>query len=735
MRATGFRLLATTDGRLLGAAFAAAVLAAGAAAFLLPAPQAPRGSLAIFGPRDPGGSLDRAVAALDRIAAARPNDPATLRAAAAQLRAAHRPLQLAAVLERLHALTGEPEALREAMAVRMDLGDFAAARVALERLAALGVATGPEAARLAELKLEQGDAPGAVGVLLRALAAEPDERLAMRALGAAARLPDPAPAMRALAEALARGAPHLLEPVRRVLMEDARPDLALALMEGLPAVELDSPATVLRLAEAEARLGYRGTALTRLMALRLAEGLPPGAGALLVDLALQEGRLDAAFEVAAQLPPEGWTPALPQRLHEAARTAGRPELFRRLDPQALAARPEAAAVIALARGDRAAAGRFARAALDRPSGTAEGARALAAVLRELGQDGQAWDRLRQAVQRPGANPAAIRVFAELSALPGRAAPALAVLDRLRNGSPLAGEAWLRLALQEGRRADAAAFLRAGGLVPAPALADALSLAAGLRDAPLAEAAAAALRARRDLPEGWTVDEAAVTAGLARPLTPASLGAALDFLGWAAEASARLRVTRLLAQAPEIAGAAAGLDLARHPAIPKLKREAEAEEGEAGIARLALLAVLAPREALPVLARRTEAEPARFGAALVLARLRGEGAREGEAALRALLPRLPRAQGEATAFLVLAGAPAEAQPGLRRLADEVFGRDWQRGYEATLARQGRRAELAAALRARAALPDTGPQERLEIAQRLQELGDREGAEGIRRGGGE
>jgi catechol 2,3-dioxygenase-like lactoylglutathione lyase family enzyme len=637
MPAPGPRMPATTDTRLLGAAFAAAVLAAGAAALLLPPPAAPRGSPALLAPRAGG----------DAPLAARPDDPAALRAEADRLRAAGRPLQLAALLERLHALTGEPASLREAMALRAGLGDGAAVGAALERLAALGVATAEETGRLAGLRLEAGDAPGAAALLLRALAREPDEELALQALHAAARLPDPGPAMRAMAEALSRGAPHLLEPLRRILMEDARPDLALALMEGLPREEQEAPATVFRMAEAEARLGHRGTALTRLMALRVADGLPPGAGALLVELALKEGRLEAAFDVAAQLPPEGWTPGLPGRLREAARAA-RPELVRRLDPARLAARPEAAAAIALARGDRNAAGRFARAALERPGGTAEGSRATAAVLRELGQDGPAWERLRQAVERPTPSPAAIRLFAELSALTGRAGAALPVLERLRDASPPAGEAWLRLALQEDRRAEAAAFLRGGGAVPAAALADALSLAAALRDAPLADAAAAALRSRRDLPEGWTLDEAAVTAALAKPLTPAALGAALDLLGWASEAEARRRVTRLLAAAPGIGGAAAALDTARHPAIPRLRREAEAGEGEEGIARLALLAVLAPGEARPVLARR--------------------------------------------------------------------------------------AERAAALRARAAQPGTGAEERQEIARRLIELGDPDGAERARRGGG-
>lgn len=292
------------------------------------------------------------------------------------------------------------------------------------------------------------------------------------------------------------------------------------------------------------------------------------------------------------------------------------------------------------------------------------------------------------------------------------------------------------------------FLRGGGTASAAALAETLTLAAQRRDAALAEAAAAALR-RRDpaegWPRGWTPEEAAVTASLARPLEPVNLASALNLLGWAAEQEARDRIVLLLAASPEIGGAAAAMGAAQHPAIPRLRREAEAAMiaagnalgttggSEAATARLALLAVLSPRDAVPLLARRAEAEPARFGAALVLAKLRGDGVPDGEATLRALLPRLGRPQQEQALFLILAGAPAEAQPAMRRLAEEVLGPNWRRGFEATLARQGRRAELAAALRARAALPGTSMQERREIAQRLTDLGEAEAAQAVLQAG--
>lgn len=701
------------DSRLFASAFALATLGALGVALILPLGAPPRL------PDAPRAAAPQA-RPVDRLPTGRAETPAALRQLAGQLRAEHRPLQLAGVLERLHAATGDPEPLREAMGLRNDLGDFAAARRALLRLSALGVTTDAEEILLATQRQEAGDEAGATGGLLNALSRLPTPDLALRTAQAAARLPDPAPAIRQLAARLADAAPDLLEPMRRVLMEDARPDLALALIEGLPPSELASPATTFRQAEAEARAGFPGTALSRLLALRATEGLPPGAGALLTDLALREGRIEEAFDVAAVLPAESWPPDLAMRLHMAARVAGRPDLMRRLDPTALTSRPEIAALAALARNDRPAASRHARAGLDRPPATAEGARVLAQVLRDLGQDAAAWDRLRGELTRAQPAPDAIRLFAELSALPGRAGGALPVLERLRGSSATAAEAWLRVAVQEDRRADAAAFLRGGGVVPARALTELLTMAAARRDAPLADAAALRLRNRTDLPEGWTEEEVAVTAGLARPLTPAALTASLDLLAWATEAEARRRVTALLAAAPEIAVAAAGAEAAGHPAIPRLRREAEAGTGEQAIARLALIAVIAPREALPVLARRAEAEPARFGGALVLARLRGEGPAAGETALRALLPRLERAQQEGVMFLVLAAAPAEAQPALRDLANATLGADWRRGYEAALARQGRRAELVAALRARAAAPDTEPAERRAITERLRQL---------------
>jgi hypothetical protein len=717
-----------SDASLFAVAFAAAVAAACGVAALVPLPGPPAFRLPeVMRPADPAAPADRA---LQRALASRTDDPAALRRLAEQLRSAHRPLELAILLERLHAATGEAEPLREAMALRTELGDFAAARAALLRLSGISATTAAEEVQLAQQRQEAGDEMGAAVGLTAALARLPGPEIALRATQAAARLADPAPVLRQLAIRLADYAPELLEPLRRVLMEDARPDLALALIEGLPPAELQNPPTVFRHAEAEARAGFPGFALSRLLALRATEGLPPGAGALLVDLALREGRMDQAFDVAAQLPADAWPGDLAMRLHLAARLANQPELMRRLDPARLAARPEVAALVALARGDRAGAGRFARTALDRPPASAEGARTLAQVLRDLGQDSAAWDRLRGEMTRGRPEPSAIRLFAELSALPGRGATALPILERLRGGSATAGEAWLRLALQEGRRAEAAAFLRDGGVVPARALTETLTMAAAGRDAPLADAAALRLRGRTDLPETWTPEEVGVTASLARPLTAGTLTAALDLLGWATEAEARQRVTLLLAAAPEVA-AATTPDTARHPSIARLRREAETADGEGAIARIALLAVLSPAQAVPLLARRAEQQPGRFGGALVLARLRAEGVAAGEAELRGLLPRLNRQQQEGALFLLLAAAPAEGQASLRRLASATLGNDWQRGYEATLARQGRRAELLAALRARAAAAETTPAERRAIADRLRELGDRDGAEAILR----
>ncbi len=715
--------------RRFGLAFGAAVLAALAAATLLPPPAAPP-PLRLMDPLRP--AEDRLTAGLERAAAARPDDPVALRRLADQLRTSHRPLQLAAVLERLHAVTGEPAALREAMGLRADSGDAAAARAALERLSALGTTTDQEALRLAALRMEAGDAAGAFAGLLAALGRSPTPELALRAMQAAARLPEPGRAMRPMGALLAQVAPDLMEALRRVLMGDGRPDLALFLLEGLPAEAQITPGIALALAEAESRAGWAGSALARLMALRATEGLPAGGGALLIDLALREGQVEEAFAVAALLPPEAWPAALPMRLHEAARAARDAALFQRIDPARLAARPDAAAVVALARGDRAAARRFAQQAVEQPPASVEGARGVAAVLRELGLDQAAHDRLRREVQAPDPAPLAIRLFAELAALPARRVAALPLLERLRASGPVAGEAWLRLALAEDRLEDVARFLAGGGTASAAALAETLTLAAQRRATPLADAAAAALRAMPGLPEGWTAEEVAVTAALARPLGAGSLTGALNLLGWTGEVAAADRVVRLLAAAPEVAGVGALLGAGQHPAVPRLLRGAEARD-EAGTARLALAAVLAPVAAAPLLAARAEAEPARFGPALVLARLRGEGVAAGEAALRALLPALDRAQREQALFLVLAAAPQDSQAMLRRLSDATLGAGWQARYEALLARQGRRAELLAALRTRASQADAA--ERQAIAARMMELGDPDGAGAVLRGEGE
>ncbi|WP_439596338.1 hypothetical protein [Falsiroseomonas sp.] len=710
--------------RRFGLALSAAALAALATASLLPPPAAPP-PIRLVAPRHP--AEDRAIASLERAVAAQPDAPFPLRRLAAQLRASHRPVPLAEVLERLHALTGEPAPLREAMQLRRDLGDAEAARAALERLSAIGATTEAEARQLAALRIEAGDAAGAFAGLHAAIARNPTPELALRAMQAAAKLPDPAMAMRPLGALLAEVAPDLMEALRRVLMKDGRPDLALYLLEGLPAELLAQPAMALTVAQAEARAGWGGAALARLMALRATEGLPPGGGALLIDLALAEGQLEEAFAVAALLPAEAWPAALPLRLQEAARAARDPSLFRRLDPARLAARPEAAAAVALGRGDRTEARRLALLALEHPPASTEGARGLAALLRELGLDQAAHERLRREVQATP-EPQAIRLFAELAALPGRRAAALVLLERLRGEGPVAGEAWLRLALAEGRLEDAARFLRGGGTAPAPVLAETLTLAATRRAPALAEAAAAALRALPDLPEGWTAEEVAVTAALARPLNPQNLAGALNLLDWAADVAARDRVVALLAAAPEVAGAGL-LGAAQHPALPRLLRGAQARDA-GGLARLALVAVLAPAEAVPLLAQRAAEDPARFGPTLVLAQLRGQGAGPGLETLRALLPQLDPAQREAALFLVLAAAPQDSQAALRQLAEAALGAGWPARYEAALDRQGRRAELLAALRMRATL--ASPAERQEIAARLAALGDAEGARAVAQG---
>lgn len=325
---------ARPDARIFAAAFAAAAAGALAAGLLLPSPAPP--PMPRMGEAGPGVATP-AARALERALAGQTDDPAEIRRLTEELRAAHRPVELDALLERLHQLTGEAEPLREAMGLCNGIGDSSASRRALMCLSAIGATTEPEEIAIADARQAAGDEAGAIAGLVNALSRMPGPDLALRAVGALARLPDPAPPLRMLSGRLAASAPELLEPLRRLAMEAARPDLALALIEGPPPAELTSPATVHRPAEAEARAGFPGSALTRLLALRSTEGLPPGAGALLADLALRKGRLEEAFGIAAQLPAEAWPPDLASRLQGAARSAGRMELFRGLDPARLAA--------------------------------------------------------------------------------------------------------------------------------------------------------------------------------------------------------------------------------------------------------------------------------------------------------------------------------------------------------------------------------------------------------------
>jgi hypothetical protein len=299
---------------------------------------------------------------------------------------------------------------------------------------------------------------------------------------------------------------------------------------------------------------------------------------------------------------------------------------------------------------------------------------------------------------------------------------------------VAGEAWLRLALAEGRLADAALFLRGGGMASATALAGTLSMAAQLREPPLAEAAAAALRAAPALPEGWTNEEVAVTAALSRPPGATTLAAALNLLDWASEAAARDRVVLLLASAPE-AGAAASqlaeaqLAEAQHPRHPAAAaRGRRARGGGDRAPRPARGAGAGGGGAAAGCAGGSRAGPLRRRPGAGQAAGRGRGGRDRSAAEPAAEAG-PPAAGTGGVPGARRGA-AGLQPALRVVAEEVLGSGWRRRYEAALTRQGRRPELIAALRARAALAE--PAEREEIAVRLDQLGDAAGAAAIRRG---
>lgn len=400
-------------------------------------------------------------------------------------------------------------------------------------------------------------------------------------------------------------------------------------------------------------------------------------------------------------------------------------LVSELGDEFLAARPILAGEIALARGDRAGAVRWAGQALaDRGSPATERIAAVRLLVRADRRDlaSAAFDR----VAPDGSVPDELLedlglLFLDLD----RVAEGLAWFQARRTARPsaTADTGWARLAARGGDAAAVAAWLDSHPRLDPALLQDIAALAAERGAAALALKAAERVYAQAPTPRSrLTLAGALVAAGRAgdalthlRPLVAAGGGS-----DGGAEVQALYLAALAAAGDPDELARAAGARL-DDPAV------AEAEKDQ--LVQL-LVERKAYRAALPYLRARAERRGMEWVYAYAEAAGRAGAGDELAGFLRTALerPDFDAKTRDALAYLLVDSAgPGGALPVLKRLADAAPAGPWEALYRETLTKLGRRDELRRHLLARAADVRVPPQDRRGLAFALLEMGERKGAE--------
>ena len=684
------------------------------------------------------GSPELAASILDRHLIARPNSVDGLRLLVEVQRQRHLMREVAALDERVYALTGDVEALRDAADIYASR-HMAAERVdALRRLVAIGRASATDIGELTHRMTDAGDGKAALALLMAWLDMPSDQpppaELVGLAAGLSAAMPD-APAVAGRLGALIGRSGQIgpLHVLIQTYAERGHPDLSLAAGYALGDDMAARADVALVLAQLESLQGKFGAARDRLDILARHGTLLPAGLPMLAELTLQAGDLRRAVSIVASLPADQITEGLPHRLVEAAEAAGQFDALAGLPVDRIAASsPASAASIALAQGDRARATTLAQSALSAGGDSADFGAAFGHVVRALGLEHQAVARLLLSARAHPLDEESLTLLLQLAESTRAELPSLLeALARERDASPRAGLVWSMLAAHNGQSRAVASWLEgAAPHLPAQSLIDLLLLATERRDPTLAQSAAAALAGRSDLPAGWSHDEIALTLRVSEPLSAARLRKALDLIGSAqADTAARDRVTALLLAAPNLAqmAQAARVDPS-DPAIVWLKTALAAGGSPlTDAARLTMLADIAPKQALPLLASRVTGDRLRLTPLYVAALLRTGQAAEAQSELRAFVRELPAAQQDAKLQETLALLqPSDALPVLRVAASTVGRSDWVAAYDEALAKAGLLDELRASLRAQAAAAGNDSKRLQALASRLVDLNDRKGA---------
>ena len=684
------------------------------------------------------GSPELAASILDRHLVTRPNSVEGLRLLLEVQRQRHLMREVAALDERVYALTGDVEALRDAADIYASR-HMAAERVdALRRLAAIGQASASDIAELTHRLADAGDGAAALDLLISWLSVPRDQPPSAELIGLAAGLSATMQDATAIAAKLGAliGRSGQIGPLHVLIQtynERGHPALSLVAGDALGDEMTARPDVALVLAQLESLQGRFGAARVRLDALAREGKLLPTGLPMLAELTLQAGDLRRAVSIVASLTADQITEGLPHHLVEAVDAAGQLELLAGLPLDRIAASsPASGASVALAQGDRVRAAALARAAFAVGGDPDDFGPAFGHAIRALGLEREAIARLLLVSRTHTLDDEALALLIQFAENTRADLPSLLdALRRQRDANPRAGVVWALLAARNGQAGGVASWLKRASLhLPAQALIDLLVLASERHDATLAQSAAAALTGRPDLPAGWTQAEIALTLRSNEPLTAARLRTGLNLIGdGQTDTATRDRITALLLGTLQFAEVARGARVdAADPAVVWLTRTIAAGGSPAlDTARLTLLTAVAPNQALALLASRLAADRSHVTPLHVAALLRTGQIVSADTELRGFLRDLSPAQQDTTLHETLAFLPAsEALPVLRVAASTSARADWVAAFDEALVKAGLTDELRASLRARATAAGGDPKVLEALASRLLALDDRNGA---------
>ena len=241
------------------------------------------------------------------------------------------------------------------------------------------------------------------------------------------------------------------------------PRAALAMLEPFAAAASTDPEVLAELIRLEVANGLSDRALERLDRLDTAGALPAASVETYLDLLLASGRADTALDVATRRDLATMPPWVLVGLTGAALAEERldvaDQLLDRLGDEFLEQDPVLGARIALARGDRAGAARWVRAAESRTLTSGE-AMGLAQVYVALDRPAAAIGLLRPMVSEPSTPEEVVVDLANLYLETGAPEAGLAVFETLRaeRPSPAIESRWALLAIRAGKVEQAASWL-------------------------------------------------------------------------------------------------------------------------------------------------------------------------------------------------------------------------------------------------------------------------------------